>query len=204
MIQLPFAKKTEEDLTKFLSISISSRDIRCLVFYYDVDSLKIIGSNKQVLPDGCVRNGMVLNKDVVVDTLKTCVSLATQDLGEKTSRVLIGVDGGATLGLTTTVRLKRPSNGPMSASESEDLYARIMEASSIQANNKVFQNTGNPDIPLEAITTSDIYLKIDGQNVAVLEGQHGDVVEAAVYNCFAPSFHIRDLQGVINNRQEIS
>ena len=197
MIQLPFAKKTEEDITKFLSVSISSRDIRCIVFYFDNNTFKIIGSNKQDLPEGCVRNGMILTKDTVVEAIKTCVSLATEDLEEKICRVIVGVDGGATLGLTTTVRLKRPSNGPMQASETEDLYKRIMEASSIQARNKVLQNTGNTDIKLESITTSEIYLKIDGQNVAALEGQHGDIVEAAVYNCFAHSFHIRDLQNVI-------
>ena len=197
MLKLPFAKKTEEDINKFLSISISSRDIRCLVFYFDNNTFKIIGSNKQDLPEGCVRNGMILDKDIVVEAIKTCVSLATEDLEEEIHRVLVGVDGGATLGLTTTVRLKRPSNGPMQASETEDLYKRIMDASSIQVRNKVLQTTGNPDSKLDSITTSEIYLKIDGQNVIALEGQHGDIVEAAVYNCFAPSFHIKNLQTVI-------
>jgi len=129
-----------------------------------------------------------------VEAIKFAVSKATADLEEKTHKVIVGVDGGVTLGLTTTVRLKRPTKGPMQSAEIEELYSRIMEASYIQARNKIFQNTGDPDTELASITTSDIYLKIDGQNVATLEGQHGELVEAAIYNSFAPSFFIKSLQ----------
>jgi cell division ATPase FtsA len=140
---------------------------------------------------------MILDKDEVCDAIKESVGKATQDLEDKTRKTLIAVDGGITLGLTTTVRLKRPTTGPMKLDEVQDLYSRIMEASYIQAHNKVLQNTGDPDLELDSITTSDIYLRIDGQNVATLEGQHGEMVEAAVYNSFVPSFHTKAIQNTL-------
>jgi len=197
MFNLPFLEKADTDINKFLSLNINAKDIRCLAFYFDGESFKIIGSGKKDVPEGCVRNGMIIDKDIVCEAIKEAVFKATENIEDKTKKTVVAVDGGITLGLTTTVRLKRPTTGPIKLDEVQDLYSRIMEASYIQAHNKVLQNTGDPDLELDSITTSDIYLRIDGQNVATLEGQHGEMVEAAIYNSFAPSFHVKSIQNIM-------
>jgi len=197
MLKLPFLDKNVVDTSKFLSVNINAKDVRCLAFYYDGENFKIIGSGKIDLPENAVRNGVALDKDVVAQALREAVEKTTENLGEGINRVLLGLDGGETLGLTTTVRMKRSTKGPIKKEEIDELYSKIMEASHIQARNKIWQTTGNPDIDLEIITTSDIYMKVDEQNVAVLEGQHGETIEFAVYNSFAQSSHIRSLQKVI-------
>ena len=197
MLKLPFLEKASSDENKFLSLNINAKDVRCLVFYFDGDTFKIIGSGKIDLPENSVRGGIVIDKDVVTKALKDVVEKATEDLGGKVNRVIVGLDGGETLGLATTVRLKRPTGDPIREEEVEELYAKITEASYIQAYNKAMQVTGNTDTELEVITTSEIYLKVEGQRVAALEGQHGENVEACVYNAFAPSYHIKNLQSLI-------
>ncbi|MFZ2664615.1 MAG: hypothetical protein WAX66_04610, partial [Patescibacteria group bacterium] len=197
MFNLPFLEKVDSDTNKFLSLNINAKDVRCVAFYFDGDSFKIIGSGKKDLEEGCVRNGMVISKDTVCEAVKEVVGKATENLGDKTKKTIVAIDGGITLGLTTTVRLKRTTTDPIKTEEVEELYSRITEASYIQAHNKVLQNTGDPDLELDSITTSDIYLRVDNQNVATLEGQHGETIEAAVYNSFAPSFHVKSIQGVI-------
>lgn len=197
MLKLPFFEKPVVDENKFLSLNINARDIRCIAFYYDGESFKIVGSGKENLPENSVRNGIILDKDIVSEALKKAVEKATGDLSEKTNRVIVGLDGGETLGLTTTIRLKRPVKGPIQKEEIDELYSRIMEASYIQAHNKVMQISGDPDAEVESITSSDIYSKVDGQNVELLEGQNGQNIEVAVYNAFAPSFHIKNLQNII-------
>jgi cell division ATPase FtsA len=197
MLKLPFLEKVSPDENRFLSININAKDVRCLAFYFDGDVFKIVGSGKVDLPEKSVRNGIVLDKDVVTKSLKEVVGKATGDLGGKLNRVILGLDGGETLGLATTVRLKRTTDGPIQREEVDELYSRIIDASRIQANNKVNQVTGNPEPELDIITTSEIYLKVEGQNVEILEGQRGKNIEACVYNAFAPSYHVNNLQNII-------
>jgi cell division ATPase FtsA len=197
MFNLPFLEKVDTDTNKFLSLNINARDIRCIAFYFDGNAFKIIGSGKSDLEEGCVRNGMIIDKDSVCEAIKKSVEKATENIEDKTRKTIVAIDGGITLGLTTTVRLKRTETDPIKPNEIDELYSRIMEASYIQAHNKVLQTTGDPDLELDSITTSDIYLRVDGQNVATLEGQHGEMIEAAVYNSFAPSFHVKSIQNII-------
>jgi len=42
-----------------------------------------------------------------------------------------------------------------------------------------------------------VYIKIDNQRVALLEGQRGQNIEVAVFNSFVPSFHIKMLQKIL-------
>ena len=196
MIKLPFQKNLG-DTSKFLSLNINSRDVKCIAFYFDNDVFKILGCGVQELPENSVRNGMVIDKESVVEGINMAVEKATEGLEDKPKKVIVGMDGGMTTGLTTTIRMKRSNNNPIKPEEIDALYSRITEASYIQAHNKVTQNTGDPEIDLDTITSIEVYLKLDDQRVATLEGQRGEVIETAMYNCFAPSFHLKSVQNVI-------
>ncbi len=197
MIKLPSFKKTYEDTNRFLTLNINARDVKCLAFYLDEDIFKITGFGSQDLPEGSVRNGMIVDKDVVVEAIKRSVDIANRDSVEKIKKVIVGVDGGITTGITTTVRMKRPTAEPIKQEEVETLYNKVSNIAGVQAKNRILESTGDSELPLRTITTSDIYLKIDGQKVALLEGQHGQNVEIAVFNSFVPEFHIKSIQEII-------
>jgi cell division ATPase FtsA len=196
-MNLPSFKKVYEDNDRFLVLNINARDVKCLELFYNENLLNITGAGFQELPEGSVRNGMILYNDIVIEAIKNTVEKTTQNSQNKTRNVIVGLDGGITTSLTTTVRMRRPTSEPIQSSEVENIYQRIEEAAIIQARNKVLENTGDPDMDISAITTSDIYFKVDDQKVGVLEGQRGQTVEMAVYNAFVPNFHIKAVQNVI-------
>lgn len=196
-MKLPSFKKTYEDSNRFLTLNINARDVKCLAFYLDEDIFKITGFGSQELPEGSVRNGMIIDRDIVIDAIKRSVEIANRDSVEKVKKVVVGVDGGITTGITTTVRMKRPNAEPIKQEEVETLYKKVSNIAGVQAKNRILESTGDSELPLRTITTSDIYLKIDGQKVAILEGQHGQNVEIAVFNSFVPEFHIKSLQETI-------
>lgn len=197
MLNLPSLKKTYEDTNKFLVLNINARDVKCLAFFLDEDIFKITGFGSQDLPEGSVRNGMILDQSTVVEAIKNSVEIANRDSVEKIKKVIVGVDGGLTIGITTTLRMKRPTAEPITPEEVETLYEKVSEIAFTQAKNRVIESTGDPGLDLQTITTSDVYIKIDGQKVAILEGQRGQNVEIAVFNSFVPDFHIKSLQSCI-------
>jgi cell division ATPase FtsA len=192
-MKLPFLHRAAQNSNKFLTLNINSNDVRCLAFYFDGESYKIIGSGKEPLEKASVRNGAVIDKEDVVRAVKNAILYATEDLEEKINNVIIGVGGDLCLGLITTVRLKRPGGGLIQKNEIEALYAQITEAAYIQAQNDYLQNTGDPEAEVETITSSNIYIKVDNQLVTSLEGREGQVIETAVFNAFSPSYHIKTL-----------
>ena len=197
MISLPSFKKTYEDTNRFLTLNINARDVKCLSFYLDEDIFKITGFGNQYLPEGSVRNGMILDQNAVVEAVKRSAEIANGDSVEKINKVIVGVDGGITTGITTTLRMKRPTSEPITHEEVKTLYEKVSEIAFTQAKNRTIESTGDPGLGLQTITTSDIYIKIDGQKVAILEGQRGQNVEIAVFNSFVPDFHIKSLQECI-------
>jgi len=194
MFKLPSFKKEHEEINKFLSININARDVKCLAFYFEDDVFKIIGSGIYDLPEDSVRNGMILDMNTIVEAIKKVSNQATEGLEEAIDKVIVGVDGGITTGITTTVRMKKPNFNPIQPHEIDSLYKRVEDEAYIQAKNRVFENTGDTDMDISSITTSDVYIKIDGQRALSLEGQKGQNVEIAIFNSFIPAFHIKSLQ----------
>jgi len=196
-MKLPFLQKGTSQSNKFLSLNINSKEVRGLTIYYDNGKYKIIGTGREQLENGSVRNGVIIDKDDVVRAVKNVVIQATEELEEKVNNVILGVNGDLCLGLMTTIRFKRTANLPIEKSEVDNLYDKITEAANIQAQNEYLEISGNPDIALQNITSSNVYLRIDGQRVEDLQGQSGTTVEAAVFNAFAPEYHTKSLQEVI-------
>lgn len=196
MFNLPFPKKIQDDPSKFLTLNINAKDVKCLAFYYDGEIFKIIGSGSKDVPEGAVRNGMIVDKETVLEAINYSVDKATENSGHEIRRVIIGVDGGITNGITTTVRMKRVSDSPIQQKEIDELYEKIDEAAFIQAKNRLFETTGDPDIELSTVTTTDVYVEADNQRVAFLEGQTSRDIEIAVFNAFVPTFHVKSLQNI--------
>ncbi|MBW6441723.1 hypothetical protein K0B04_02325 [Patescibacteria group bacterium] len=197
MLNLPFLKKEQQDPNKFLSLNINARDVKCIAFYYDEGVFKIIGTGSKDILEGSVRNGMIIDQDIVIEAIKEVVEKANENSAEEIRNVIVGVDGGITTGLTTTIRMKRPSPTIIQTKEVDEIYKKIQDAAEVQARNKTFEATGDPDVELFSITSSDIYIKVDDQPVNSLEGQTGQNIEMAVFNSFVPNFHVKSLQNII-------
>lgn len=199
MISLPFLQKSIKRPNKFLTLSISSEDVKCAVFYDDPDNskLKIIGTGRRELPKDSVRAGVVIEWDEVGESAYEALKTALENSEDKVNEVIIAAGNATVLGITTTIRYKRKSPATLiDEKELDGLYKRISEAAYIEAQNEYMNTTGNSDENLEIITTSDVYLKVDGHSVKELNGISGQTVEAAVYHAFCPEFHIKALQSL--------
>lgn len=197
---LPFFKKSDTKATnKFLALDINSNDVQALLFYTeDGRNYKIIGSGRKLLEQGSVRAGVIIEKEEVEEAVDECVKIATQDVADSEVKdVILGIGGSLSIGLMTTVRSKRPSKEPVVKKELDEMFDKINEGAFIQAQNTYLEVTGDADTELEMVTSSNVYLRADGVNVKSLEGVGASVVEAAVFNSFTPSFHLKSLEKVV-------
>lgn len=195
-MKLPFLQNNTGQSNKFLSININSNDVKCLAVYYDSGSYKIIGSGREILEKGSVRNSIIVDKEDVARAVKSAYTSAVENLEDKVNGVIFGVSGDLCLGLVTTLRYKKPATGVFEKKEIDTVYEKVNESAYIQAQNEHLETTGNPDVDLETITTSNVFIKIDGRTVDHLEDQTGNTAEVAVFNAFSPSFHIKTLQEI--------
>jgi cell division ATPase FtsA len=116
---------------------------------------------KKDLDPGAVRAGTIIDKDAVEDALKEALAQVEETLGETVNQAIVGVNGALCLGLTTTVRAKRPANIPVNKREIDDIYSKIDEAAQIQAQNEYMQVTGNSEVEFDTVTRSTVYVKAD-------------------------------------------
>jgi len=196
MIKLPFLSTTK-DTNKFLTINISSLNVKCLAFYQENGGVKIIGTGKENLETGSVRAGVIIDDEDVSNTVDEAISQAIQNTGEDIDNVIIGVNGDLCLGTMTTMRAKRGTREPISKNEQENLHERISESSYMQIQNEYVETTGNSEEELQTITSSNVYTKIDGKNVPALIGEEGTVIETAIFNAYSPGFYIESLQNLV-------
>lgn len=194
MIKLPIFNRENRTSNKFLTLTINSHEVRCLTFYYDEGSYKIIGAGSRELENGAVRNGVIVEKDAVELASQSTIAAALENSEEKVRNVIYGVNGDLCLGHMTTVRLKRNTPSPISGKEVSELYSKTLNAAFMQSQNTYLEITGDPEVELENITSSNVYLKVNNHPVQDLEGKEGNVVEAAIFNAFSPAFHLKSLQ----------
>ena len=197
MVTLPFLSKPKEKLNKFLAIDINSTDVKCMAFYDDGTGIKIIGTGQKHLEPGMVRAGVIIEPDYVADKLNSAIDEAVENSEENIDKVIIGVNGDLCLGLMTTVRSKRNKVKAVDSKEVAMLYNKLSEAAFLQAQEEYLQMTGNNSSPLEIITQSTIYNKIDGTDSKEILGKTASQIEMAVFSAFTPGFHIKSLQSVI-------
>ncbi len=196
MISLPFFQKNPKVPNKFITLTFNSKDVKCTVFFADGRNLKIIGFGSYVLEEESVRNGIIIDQEDVEKAANEALIKATENIEDRVDSVIFGTNNATCLGLTTTMRYKRKTSEPLSRNEVLELYKRVSDAAYIEAENEYLNITGNPDENLETITTSDVYLKIDGVYEKDLENKQGQMVEAAIYHAFAPEFHVKTVQGL--------
>ena len=191
MITLPFLQKSPKRPSKFITLSISSEDVKCAVFYDDPteSKLKILGAGRQGLSKDSSRAGIIVEEENVENAAGEAIKRALENTEDDVSHLIIAAGNATVLGITTTIRYRRKEPGTLiNDKEVARLYERISEAAYIEAQNEYRSSTGNADEPLEIITTSNVSLKIDGHS--------GLTIEAGVYHAFCPEYHVKALQSL--------
>jgi Tfp pilus assembly PilM family ATPase len=187
MFKLPFLHK-DKSAGKFLAITIDADSVRVLPFYFDGTTAKIIGSAKEKLEPGSVRAGSIIDFKEVEDVVASAIMKATSELETEIYDAVVGIEGDLCLGITTTVRVKRPNASQLGQKEFNEINKKIVESAFMQAQNEYLEITGNSDIDLEIVTTSNVYTKTEGA-----------LIETAVYHAFVPSYHIKNLQKTLKS-----
>jgi len=194
LMNLPFFKKKAKKTPKFLTLEISSESVRCLAFYKEDGSLKIIGSGTSPLEAGAVRNGIIIDPGLVVQATQEAMNSATQNAEDAIKNVIIGVSSDLCLENVTTAKITRGSGTPITEKEVESFNEKIATSSEMQAQNYYSSLKGDEDTELQMITSSLVYIKLDNELVDNLEGKNGQVVEMALYTAFCPTYHVAAIQ----------
>lgn len=194
MIKLPFLNKDTKKPPKFLTLDVSADSVKCLVFYKENGSLKIIGSGKSYLEPGTVRNGVIANLNAVAEAAKEAVQLASRNIEEEVINTIVGVSSDICIENVTTAKITRSSKQPITPSEIEKFNQKISNSAETQVSKYYAETKGDLDTELQIITSSIVFTKLDGKIMENLEGAEGKTVEMAVYNAFCPIYHIEAIQ----------
>jgi hypothetical protein len=65
MLNLPFIQRAQKNPDKFLTLDINAGEVKCLAFYHENNTFKIIGTGRYELEPGGVRGGVIIEKDEV-------------------------------------------------------------------------------------------------------------------------------------------
>lgn len=194
MFNLPF--KHTDTSNKFLTVDISSTDVKVAAFYLDEGKLKVIGTGRETLTPNTVKSGEVVDINNLEKSLEIAIHQAQLNSEETINQVVFGVSGDLSLGLMTTAKFTRPNETVISEKEIEDTYNKIVATASNQAAADILEITGNPDIDLELVTSSLAYTKVDDKRVDSAIGLNGTEVELAVFTAFTKTTHSKNLQKI--------
>jgi cell division ATPase FtsA len=200
MSALSFFRKSKRSSNKFLVLELNSEYVKCLAFYHEGPTCKIIGKGKERLETGAVRGGAIIDMSDVEEALNIAIAQATKDLEENVDQIIVGVANESCMGLSTTVKLNKGQKSRVEKRDMDRLYAQTLEAAYMTVQNEYLNKTGNPDVDLEVITTSDVYTRLDGVETEEVLGKEGKVIEAAIFNAFCPTYHLSSLAHLADNK----
>lgn len=202
MFKLPFGNKANKAPNKFLTIDIDSDKVKCLAFYVpnpqeeneissisDLPVAKIIGVGVQRFDQGTVRNGVIINHNNLAIAAKKAIDEATRN-ADDISDVIFGVSGQLAQGLVTTAKINRDNATEITEKELSNLQNKVIQAAFTQAQNEVLQISGDADVELELITSSNVYLKVDNALTNNPVGIKGSTLEIAFFTAFCPVYQV--------------
>ena len=182
--------------SSFLACDIGSETVKCLAFSFSngASVAEIVGVGRAKLMHGSARAGSIIDLDEVEDAVRNAMLQAVGELDEKVTNVVFGVSGDLSFGMTTTIRVTRPTDSVISQQEVNDIFGKVYDASYDQVQNEIAEVTGMSDLEIERITSSVVYTKINGKYVKDPVGQTGQKLELALFTAYCPTYHIKALQ----------
>lgn len=194
MLKLPFLKKENLKENKILTLTISSTEVLCLCIYLEEIGNKIIGTGQKTLEPNCVRNGVILNFEEVLDAAKYAIEEATIEIEDEINNIIIGVNADISTQNVTTAKIKRSTNEPISNKDVIKYDQKIENAAVEKAYKSVLEQSGRNDIDLDLFYIDNVYTKIDNEFTETVLNQQGISIELAKYFAFCPTEHIKTLK----------
>ncbi|MCA9308160.1 MAG: hypothetical protein R3B92_02565 [Patescibacteria group bacterium] len=197
MFKLPFSFGSSKE-PYFLILTLGADHIECFAVHVNTESFKpvceIIGFGSELVGLDIIRSGVIVDFDSVVLAFKNAVATATSELDVKFRDVVFGLNSSIAFDLMTNVRLTRSGVKPLTSEEIADVYSSTSEAANAAALEEISKITGDSNIDLECITTSTVYIEVDGNKVDSLEHATGKVIELAQFCSYAPTYVTHMLQ----------
>lgn len=156
----------------------------------------IIGISHVNLEVGQVRAGLIIDVENVAFAIKRAVLDAAKDLPDFSGEVLFTLAGELSIGNITTVKVSHDEANPIKKKEIDQIYKTVHISSLENAATSFMKATGNVDVPMELIISSDVYSKLDGSITSELLGKHASEIETAVFSSYTPSFNINLIEKV--------
>lgn len=198
MSLLPIFKKKKKS-NKFLVAEIDNNQIKVLALYKESEEkIRIIGSSIKKLQENSIVNYHIIDKDLVILTLKEAVQEATSELEEPIIDIIMGVKGTQCVEITTTAKSTATHKRVIKDKDIKEVYDRIIEAAYIQAQNEIVKIRGDYESELEIIISSNVYNKVDHVFYEDPLGVEGEVLESAVFNAFCFSEDLAIIRKIVS------
>ena len=189
MLTLPIFKKLQLKQNKFLTLNLGATGVKCLAFYKNDGTMRVIGHGEQHLSPGSLRNGIIVDKENVTDAIQSCINQATQNVEGQIKDIIIGITGDLCQETVTTAKITRANLNPISMKEINVFQTKIIESAYLQIQKDYADTTGNSDTDFDLVTSSIVYTKIDNQKVDNPLEKTGQTLEIALYTAFCPKHH---------------
>lgn len=198
MIKLPLSFKHKKSSNIFLTLDIGSSSIKVLAIKHINDHFEILAVTEEILEQNIVRAGHIINKEIVISKLHNALNQISYNIEEQVTDVIIGLGGDLCTCLTTTVRVNRGKNDEITQKEVNEITDKVLEASLDQTQQNIFNTTGNEEVDIQIITTTNVYTKLDGSFQNELIGKQGNKIEIATFTSVVPTYHLDLLEKIAN------
>ncbi|MFA6981592.1 MAG: hypothetical protein WC243_01020 [Patescibacteria group bacterium] len=191
-----FGKNKPNTPQSFVVVGVDSNDVVCLRVETSDGNVKIVGAEKQGIPNGSVILGNIENPSAVLMALGECLDRLDkidENLEDAPKDMVFVLSGGNSLGLMTAAKVRRDGTKPLSVKELDLVYKKTTEASLMKMQSELLVQKGNSEIDMELVTSSVLYTRLDDKNVLNPVGMECSTLEMAIFTSFAPKEHLKML-----------
>ncbi len=189
--------KNEKTDDYIVALDIGTEFVKALIAKIDGENLEIIGVGRarQGLSD--MHSGAISDISGVVRNCEDALADAEDQAGLQAKRVVIGIAGELVIGVTNTIRYRRPQpDRPLDAAEVEFIIEKVQERAQSKAQKQIALETGNDEVEVKLVNSALVSIHIDGYKVSNPIGFQGRDVAVQIYTAFAPMVHIGALERV--------
>ncbi len=189
--------KNEKTDDYIVALDIGTEFVKALIAKIDGENLEIVGVGRarQGLSD--MHSGAISDISGVVRNCEDALADAEEQAGLQAKRVVIGIAGELVIGVTNTIRYRRPQpDRPLDAAEVEFIIEKVQERAQTKAQKQIALETGNDEVEVKLVNSALVSIHIDGYKVSNPIGFQGRDVAVQIYTAFAPMVHIGALERV--------
>jgi len=197
----PFKKESPSPY--FLTLDVGSDFCKVLVFKRPQEAgkkLEVIGIGQAAQEPYDTQFGIPADIKAVTKNIEAALNEATLDNQIDPKNTIIGVSGELAKGLTTRARLTRshPDKG-ISEKELANIEKKVRDAAFIEASQELASLKGQPNLPIEIISSEIIGIEIDGFKVTDPLDFKGETVEISYFTAISPKHPLQVLISIVRS-----